>query len=151
MSNERHSTAETRVSSVVNAMNERRRSVAKIVGFALGLTVLWAVLAAARPTVTYHLAPLLVAAVPGFFARFDDSVGLDRASFVVLTAASTSIALAATGVLAVAGGLMGPSLLPFGGAALEGVVGIAIGAIIGLTLAGSRPLVTPAVPRRSAL
>lgn len=121
-------------------MSERRRSIVKVLGFALGLAVLWAVLAIVRSTVTYHLAPLLVAAVPGFFARFDDSVGLDRASFVILTIASAGIALAATGVLAAAGGLLGPSLLPFGGAALEGAVGAAIGAVIGLLLVGSRPV-----------
>ncbi len=139
MSDERHSTAETHAPHVVDAMSERGRSIVKVLGFALGLAVLWAVLAIVRSTVTYHLAPLLVAAVPGFFARFDDSVGLDRASFVILTIASAGIALAATGVLA-AGGLLGPSLLPFGGAALEGAVGAAIGAVIGLLLVGSRPV-----------
>ena len=87
---------------------------------ALSLAVLWALLAIARTGVTYHLAPLLVAAVPGFAAGGDLTPG--RGVAARLAAMGLGASLAVTALLSVLGRLGGPSLLPFGGAATEAVL-----------------------------
>lgn len=92
----------------------------------LAFAGIWIAAAAIRPTTTFHLAPLIVAVWPGLTER-----DLRRALPMTLTAAA--IAAATTGLLFIAGWLRGPSLLPWGGATLESVVAIAVGAVLGLT------------------
>ena len=87
---------------------------------ALSLAVLWALLAIARTGVTYHLAPLLVAVVPGLAAGVELSAG--RRVAARLAAMGLGGALAVTALLSVLGRLGGPSVLPFGGAATEAVL-----------------------------
>ena len=95
--------------------------------YAFGLSLLWIALAVWRPTTTYHLAPVLVAGMAPIAA-----VSLGEAKRIsTLAISSVLLAAIATGVLASAGRLEGPSLLPFGGAALESAVGVAVGGIGG--------------------
>jgi hypothetical protein len=92
-----------------------------------GFALLWAVLGLALEDVTFHLGPLIVAAAAPLPSRHRRvawaGVGL---------ALATSVAT----LLAAAGALTGPSLLPFGGALLESVVLAIVGAGLGLVLAG---------------
>ena len=86
----------------------------------------WIVASAITPDVTYHLAPVIVAAAP-LSARDRLSASWPLFSF----AFSTAVAL----LLASLGLLQGPSLLPVGGALFESVVGALAGAAIGAVLA----------------
>ncbi|MCP3975799.1 MAG: hypothetical protein GY720_15050 [bacterium] len=93
------------------------------------LGALWAVLAVARDGVTYHLAPLIVAAIPAGFVGLDDSRRVaDLPRLAIIGAAS---ALGISLLLTVIGRMDGPSLLPFGGAAAESVIFSVGGALAG--------------------
>ena len=102
--------------------------------YTLGLAILWMGLAVWRPTTTYHLAPVLVAGLAPVAAV---SLG---ALHKIQTMAVIGVLLAATATsaLALSGRLEGPSILPFGGAALESFIGVAVGG--GLGWAGARLL-----------
>lgn len=101
--------------------------------YGAGLGMLWVVLAQASSTTTFHLAPLLVAGAPPVI---DASEGADGASRLVLLAVLGAVlALIFTGALSVLGSLVGPSLLPTGGAALESVVFAATGSVVGFIAA----------------
>lgn len=101
--------------------------------YAAGLTGLWIVLAWGRPTVTYHLAPLLVAiVVPGAIA-LSEKAGWSLTALATGTGAL--LAAVATIVLGTTGHLAGPSLLPSGGAVVEAWVLAAVGAAGGGALA----------------
>jgi len=96
-----------------------------------GLAVLWAILAVISPTTTYHLAPLLVAGAPAVLDAADEQRDSTR-RVLALAAAGTALALIATGILAIADALQGPSLLPSGGAVLESIVFSLIGGVVGV-------------------
>jgi hypothetical protein len=101
------------------------------------VVALWAVLIAARPGVTFHLAPVFAAAAPVLLARY---AGRLRHSTAVLAGAlGVAIALLATLGFSATGRLDGPSLLPVGGATLESVVFAACGAIVGVLIAWPWP------------
>ena len=103
-------------------------------GVALGLTVLWVVVAAWRPETTYHLAPVLVAGAPPVALALD--APSSRAVNVFGAAGfGLLIALVATAGLSAAGWLAGPSRLPAGGAAVEAVVFSLVGAALGVVAA----------------
>ncbi|MFQ5967811.1 MAG: hypothetical protein ACE5MI_09385 [Acidimicrobiia bacterium] len=110
------------------------------IAYGAGLSVLWAVLALLRPTVTYHLAPVIVAAaVPWTFVAEHrrQATQQDR---LIMVAVGLAVAAATTTLLAVAGLLDGPSLLPIGGAALESYAGALVGGLLGLgSLLWERP------------
>ncbi len=90
----------------------------RAIGYSLFLSAVWVVAAAIRPTSTYHLAPLLVAgAAPVGYAL--TAQGSAKAHTTVLAAAGTGLAVVAGLILATAGKLEGPSLLPSGGALAE--------------------------------
>lgn len=104
----------------------------RIVGSAL-FAVSWIALAVFRPTTTYHLAPLIVAAWPAVGERT-----MERA--ITLSIVGFAVASATTGLLSVTGSLQGPSLLPWGGPALESLVSAAAGMVIGVVPAAvARP------------
>lgn len=86
---------------------------------------LWVVLAVARPSTTFHLAPLIVTAWPAVGEREPK-----RAAAMAVT--GLLIAGATILVLSITGMLQGPSLLPWGGSALESVVAATAGAVIGV-------------------
>lgn len=97
--------------------------IVKRLGVAVGLALLWSVLAALNPTTTYHFAPLLVAVWPALSERHV-STSIRLASGGLLIAAIT------TALLSLAGFLEGPSVLPFGEATAESLVAGVMGAAI---------------------
>ena len=117
----------------------RRKTPARAIRISLGFALLWAVLAAIRPGTTFHLAPLLVAGAVPWVHR----VQAGAPPLNVLRPAAVGLGLAAgtSILLAMAGWLDGPSLLPFGGALEESLVGALVGSLAGLAIA--------AMPRRA--
>jgi hypothetical protein len=97
----------------------------------LGLALLWIVVAFLRSGSTFHLAPILVAAAFPVMYAFDPEDRISARDLLPPTVAGLAIALVTTLILAVAGEMTGPSLLPFGGAATEAVVFSLAGAIGG--------------------
>jgi hypothetical protein len=119
-----------RVSAVARLVIEL--SSRRAVGYGLTFVAVWIVLALLRPTVTYHLAPLIVAAsVPWVFvAEHRESATVrDR---MAATALGGVLSVGATALLAAIARLEGPSLLPSGGAAAESLVMSIAGVAIGL-------------------
>ncbi len=101
----------------------------------IGLFIaLWVVLALVSPTRTLHLAPVIVGAWP-LFGSVIDNKSLSRLDRIKLSGVGLMLGIATTTVLALAGGLEGPSLLPIGGAALEGYLFALLGAIAALAIA----------------
>jgi hypothetical protein len=98
-----------------------------------GLAALWLALGLASNGTTYHLAPLLVAAIPATLAALDGP-GLAASRLIGLVGVGAIGALAVTALLSATGNLDGPSLLPFGGAALESVVFAGLGALAALAV-----------------
>lgn len=98
---------------------------------AIALAVLWVVLGVARPGITYHLAPLLVAAVPSFPAG--------EAHTAMPAVARGLLGLALSGSASVAlvwlGALNGPALDPFTSATQESLVLAVVGAVSGFVVA----------------
>ena len=109
------------------------RPTTKAIGYSLGFAVLWAVLALVRPETTYHLAPPLVALAATLVYRLHG--GRSRLTGLRLAAAGIGIAIAVTVLLAAVGSLDGPSLLPFGDAVLESLLGATAGGAIGVATA----------------
>ena len=90
-------------------------------GATLAVLVLWVALAAARPEVTYHLAPaLIVWAAPWTFG------GTDPRHRLATTGAGLAVAVGGATLLRAAGWLSGPVL--FGGDALVEAVLVSVGA-----------------------
>lgn len=95
----------------------------KALGITLGFAALWLAAALAADGATFHLGPVIVAgAAPAVATR-------NRPGAV---AAGLAGALVVGLVLYATGNLDGPSLLPWGDAALESAVGAAVGAIVGV-------------------
>ncbi len=100
--------------------------------YAFGFAGLWVIVALVRAGTTFHLAPLIVA-VAGVGSHLGrDVTGRDPWTGVL---AGTTAALTGTGLLAAAGRLDGPSLLPVGGAVAESLVAAALGTLVAIVLA----------------
>ena len=97
------------------------------------LAALWVVLAWLNPDLTYHLAPVLVAvSFPvGHRLRIKEPLNAVQAA-ATFVGAALNVGVA-TGILAWADKLRGPSLLPTGGAVLEAVVFGGAAALIAAT------------------
>jgi hypothetical protein len=125
----------------VESTQIRRGNPSRAIRISLGFALFWAVLAAVRPGTTFHLAPLLVAGAVPWVQRVQSGApplnGFRPAAVGLGLAAGTSI------LLAMAGLLEGPSLLPFGGALEESLVGAVVGSLVGLAVA--------ATPRRAGV
>ncbi|MEX0700161.1 MAG: hypothetical protein WD354_10575 [Acidimicrobiia bacterium] len=91
--------------------------------------LIWVVVALARPTTTFHLAPAIVAIWPAVTGGGRRSVFYSASGLLVATA--TTLALSASGML------QGATLLPWGGPAVESVFAAGVGSLLGL-LIGSR-------------
>lgn len=92
---------------------------------AILFALIWVAIVLVRPTTTFHLAPLIVAMWPGVTdSESRGAATLSAIGFVI--AAGTTLALSAAGLL------QGPTLLPWGGPAVESLVAAAIGGLIGL-------------------
>lgn len=96
---------------------------------AAGFAALWILLAAWRPTTTWHLAPAVVAAAP----LVSTSSGFPQ---LVRVAGGLGLAVGVALALAASGAMRGPSLLPVGGPLLESVVAAVSGTVVGLAVAG---------------
>ena len=92
--------------------------------------VLWVVLAVWRATVTYHLAPAIVAGVASALGATTPKSRTRLAAF------GLTVALAGSLLLNVMGRLDGPSLLPFGGAMAEAVIFAVAGSVVGWVFGG---------------
>lgn len=96
-----------------------------------GLAALWVTLAWLRPQVTFHLAPALVAgALPAVYGRSAEEPAPPETA-LVLAAVGEAIGMLLALVLWALGKLLGPSLLPVGGALLEAVLAASLGAVVG--------------------
>lgn len=107
---------------------------ASAVGLTVGAALLWTVLAALRPTTTWHLGPFLVAAAaPWSWSRLGDGPVGPRAA---ATAAGTGwlAGLVTTGVLAGLGLLRGPTFTGTGDTVSAVVVEAAVMATAGASL-----------------
>ena len=115
-----------------------RLVVRRAVGYAGALGVIWLIVAFARPSTTFHLAPLLVAGtLPIVLSSGEPAPGLGRLAGGAGIGAA--LGLTFTSILTVADRLQGPSLLPAGGAVTESVVFALIGAVGGLLVSLIRP------------
>ena len=95
----------------------------------LGFGLIWLVASVVSDaTTTVHLAPLIVGASAG-------AVATGRRHLWAVAGASAAAAMSVA--LAAAGQMLGPSLLPVGGALFESLVGSALGGVIGLVAASS--------------
>ncbi len=93
----------------------------------VGFASLWAAGAVIVPESTFHLGPLIVAAVPAIGTRH-------RRLF--WAPVGTCLAVGVSLVLATLGHLGGPSLLPVGGALFESTVAAVLGGLAGFIFAG---------------
>lgn len=105
-------------------------------GAAAGFAVLWGVLAALRPTVTFHLAPAVVAGAYTFLRR-SSSTGAAWRQAALDALIGAALAVAVVLLLSAVGWLRGPVL--FGGGPVgEGVILAAVGALAGAVIAPAR-------------
>ncbi|MGZ0219992.1 MAG: hypothetical protein ACKVIY_13370 [Acidimicrobiales bacterium] len=114
---------------------------------ALGLTVVWAFLAARAPDVTYHFAPMLIG---GAWVAID---GLSRAGSTPRRAVNQAfigfgLAIITTSILSVKGDLEGSVLWDSSDNApvvIESLVLAALGALMGLVVAVRHAAKTPSI------
>jgi hypothetical protein len=96
--------------------------------------MVWVVVALTSPTRTLHLAPVILGAWPLLGSMAEDPSIEWRQRFG-LSAVGILLGVATTTVLALTGGLAGPSLLSVGGATLEAYVFSVVGGTAALVLA----------------
>lgn len=106
---------------------------ANAIGYSLGFALLWFVVAAVQQGTTFHLAPPLVAVAAPSVYRVQ--AGVSRSTAIRLAVGGVAVAAAAAVLLAMVGLLDGPSLLPFGGALIESLVGVVTGGLFGIGVA----------------
>ena len=107
-----------------------------------GFALLWVILAFARPSLTFHLAPFLVAAAPPVLLALDDAAHASRRQIVAATVIGASLALVGTAVLAGGGRLDGAGFGPFSSALSEALILIGAGAVVGLAIGWWRTATT---------
>ena len=110
----------------------------RAVSISLGLAVLWVVVAFLRSGTTFHLAPILVAAMFPVAVSYDSPDQISTLHLALASVIGLAIALVATLILTLADEMTGPSLLPSGGAVTEAVVFSLVGAIGGFVIATLR-------------
>ena len=120
---------------VVESTRTHHRTPVRAIRISLGFALLWAVLAAVRPGTTFHLAPLLVAGAVPWMQRV--WAGAPPPNVFRPAAVGLGLAAGTSIVLAMVGWLDGPSLLPFGGALEESLVGALVGSLLGLAAAAT--------------
>lgn len=92
--------------------------------------LIWVVVALARPATTFHLAPAIVAIWPALTGGGRPKVFYSTTGFLV--AAIATLALSASGML------QGPTLLPWGGPAVESFFVAGVGAAFALLIGSGR-------------
>ena len=110
------------------------RALAVGIAAAVLFGAIWVGLAAARPSVTFHLAPVIVAAAVAVTHRLGTGRVASGAEVAVASASGAVIAGGALAVVSAAGLLDGPAFAPFDDPAAEALVGIAIGVAGGLVV-----------------
>lgn len=105
--------------------------------FAGLLATVWLVAAAFRPALTFHLAPVLIAGSVPLLVTAEDVATPRHVALSALT--GFALAIGTAGVISVATWMRGPSLLPFGGPAVEALVFAAGGALLGALVAVMKP------------
>ena len=105
-------------------------------GWTLVVALVWSVLVAWRPTTTWHLAPLILAAAWPWVVGQDTAAGEPSARRRIMLAGGGGLAaaLALTGILAAAGRLDGPTWTGSGGPVVEALLLSVGGAAIATTL-----------------
>ena len=103
--------------------------------WSVALAGLWVVVALIRPTSTFHLAPLLIAAAPPVLFTLDGDNRADWATVLRLAAGGIALALAATFAVSVLGAMQGPPFEGFSGPLVEAVVLTAVGTAAGIGFA----------------
>jgi len=112
----------------------KRAGSARAVAWGGAFALLWVVLAFARPTLTFHLAPFLVTAAPPVLLALDDGAHATRTQIGAATAIGAGLALLVTVVLAAAGRLDGAGFGPFPSALTEAIALTGAGALVGLAV-----------------
>jgi glutaredoxin-like protein len=102
---------------------------------ALGLALLWGLLAVRTPTTTYHLAPLLVAGAAPMAGRWRLRAPVRSRVALAWAVLGLLVALAAAAVLALRGLLAGPDITGGNAAVAETVLLAVLGAALGWWLA----------------
>ena len=92
----------------------------------------WVGVALIRPTSTFHLAPLLIAAAAPVLFTLDGDNRAEWATVLRLAAGGIALALAATFAVSVLGAMQGPPFEGFSGPLIEAVVLTAVGAGVGI-------------------
>lgn len=108
--------------------------VLRATAWSLGFAVLWATVAVARPDFTFHLAPLLVAAVAPVVLAFDESANATKGTVTLAAAIGLSMALLAIVLLSATGRLNGGVLEPFTDPIIESVSGALVGGVVGWSI-----------------
>jgi glutaredoxin-like protein len=102
---------------------------------ALGLALLWVLLAVRTPTTTYHLAPLLVAAAAPVTSRWLTRTPASPRPAAVLAVTSLAITGMATAALTWQGLLAGPDITGRAAPAVEAALLAVVGAVLGWWIA----------------
>ena len=96
---------------------------------------IWIALAAARPSVTFHLAPIIVAAAPAVTYRLGTSRAGRPLDVAVTVGIGAGLACATLALLNGVGWLDGPAFAPFDDDVVaESLVAIAIGVVAALVV-----------------
>lgn len=95
--------------------------------------VIWIVLASISPSRTLHLAPVILGAWP-LFGSIIENPSLPMGHRIARALIGVGLGLATTALLALTGGLKGPSLLPAGGAAGEAYLFALLGGVLALAI-----------------
>lgn len=112
----------------------QRSGIARAAAWSAGLAVLWLLLALTRPSLVFHLGPLLVTAAAPVLLSLDESHHVSRTQIAIATAIGAALALLTTAILGVVGRLDAPGFGPFPDALVEALILVALGAVIGLAI-----------------
>ncbi|MGB5168987.1 MAG: hypothetical protein WBN35_13000 [Acidimicrobiia bacterium] len=112
-----------------------RPGLRRVLVWSVALAGLWVGVALIRPTSTFHLAPLLIAAAAPVLFTLDGDNRAEWATVLRLAAGGIALALAATFAVSVLGAMQGPPFEGFSGPLVEAVVLTAVGAAAGIGFA----------------
>ena len=99
------------------------------------LACLWVIVASIRPTSTFHLAPMLIAAAPPVLSTLDGGNRTGWTAVRVHSIAGVALALAAAVVVSMLGNMRGPAFEGFSGPLDEALVFAVVGVVLGISFA----------------
>lgn len=103
--------------------------------WSVALAGLWVIVASIRPTSTFHLAPLLIAAAPPVLSTLDGGNRTGWTAVRVHSIAGVALALAAAVVVSMLGSMRGPAFAGFSGPLAEALVFAVVGVVLGISFA----------------